>query len=974
MTLPFSLLTTALLPASAIGAPEIPEADATLKLDEYNIAMWDYPFPSGLRILFQEEHSMPVVSVSSVINHGSGSDYDGMEGMAHVGEHLAFRTQHDDLPETMDRIKQLGGGFNAFTDDDVTAYTTVAPVDALVPLLTLEAARISDGLAGVTEEHLDLEREICRIELRYANVIGDAWAGLHGLLFPDGHEYQKAGIGTHETLDAITIEALHRFFEEYYTPQYTTMVVAGDFSLDDTPAFIQQAFTGREHLLTDPKNPDAELILVEHAPRVERRELVEPPDPVGQGPVTVQGNVDKKTVVVGWTLPAGYQDDDYNYRVAADLLTSSIYQTMNLGWGPAEEQSAVGCFSQPQEQATVITCFAEPPEGWTPEKTIRVIGDSLFSAWDPDLMNYKATRRRITHSISQGIGAARGDVLRSVDPIALAGDTRDAAKLLFTHFTGNPRYYSAQWGLLNNVALPRAQEYIRDYMTRDRMAAVIVEPLDEEERARRAAAGVGGEATAYHGAQADDQYNLTFDLESLTPEVIREQMIVPDQKTIHEFTLDNGLRVAVVPYGSAPLVQVGMLLGGDSSLSDPPYLNSFAESLTSRGDWQPADDLAQVAGSYGETTAGDWKLLRADGVSGNLDFILRRVRKEVDTFGWMMAEKKRLLKDWRGTMKAAASQPEHWAWLLSAQRLAGAEHPAAFWINSDVMEAAEGWDQSMVRDWMYSKYRPDNAMLVVVGRLDPRDAEQAVRTMFGGWAPRNSTDTLPRRRTPPLGSPPERSVYVFDKEGATQSQVAFGCQLTPRAGADIAQIQVLGDVISELSWRALRERASVTYGAYAHATASADGGPALLYGAGLVQNNAIGFAVEVFLKLVADTAEGEIDERMVINARSSRAREYALGHQSSAQMMSRLAGVWASGEGFDWFDTYREALSEVTAADLPKMMEPCAGHEVVTVIGSRQHAEAQLTEAGIQYEVIDWKALYEAQLTARESRKSQGGG
>ena len=35
---------------------KIPDADYKLKLDQYNLQLTDYRFPSGLRILFQSEN------------------------------------------------------------------------------------------------------------------------------------------------------------------------------------------------------------------------------------------------------------------------------------------------------------------------------------------------------------------------------------------------------------------------------------------------------------------------------------------------------------------------------------------------------------------------------------------------------------------------------------------------------------------------------------------------------------------------------------------------------------------------------------------------------------------------------------------------------------------------------------------------------------------------------------------------------
>ena len=99
------------LGGSSAEASKIPKADYQLKLDQYSIQLQSYPFPSGLHVIFQEEHSQPIVAVTSVIDSGAENDQPGQEGIAHVIEHLAFRAQHGDLPKNMDLIKQLGGSF-----------------------------------------------------------------------------------------------------------------------------------------------------------------------------------------------------------------------------------------------------------------------------------------------------------------------------------------------------------------------------------------------------------------------------------------------------------------------------------------------------------------------------------------------------------------------------------------------------------------------------------------------------------------------------------------------------------------------------------------------------------------------------------------------------------------------------------------------------------------------------------------------
>ena len=62
------LAATAFVPG-AVHASEYPTPKYELRLDDYYINTVDYRFPSGLRILFQEDHTQPIVSVTNWIDH-----------------------------------------------------------------------------------------------------------------------------------------------------------------------------------------------------------------------------------------------------------------------------------------------------------------------------------------------------------------------------------------------------------------------------------------------------------------------------------------------------------------------------------------------------------------------------------------------------------------------------------------------------------------------------------------------------------------------------------------------------------------------------------------------------------------------------------------------------------------------------------------------------------------------------------------
>jgi len=50
-------------------------------------------------------------------------------------------------------------------------------------------------------------------------------------------------------------------------------------------------------------------------------------------------------------------------------------------------------------------------------------------------------------------------------------------------------------------------------------------------------------------------------------------------------------------------------------------------------------------------------------------------------------------------------------------------------------------------------------------------------------------------------------------------------------------------------------------------------------------------------------------------------------------------------------------------------LEPCLGHETITVMGPLEYAEPAVKALGLPYEVIDWDALHQEQLTEKERAK-----
>ena len=125
---------------AATAAHARPDKPAlNLRLDDYSLSTMDYCFSSGLRIMLPRGPFAADCLHHSSHRQGSDADPIGLEGMAHLIEHLWFRSVQEGEPKVWDMLDEMGAVLNAFTSVDVTAYMTVVPNTALEEVLKLRS-------------------------------------------------------------------------------------------------------------------------------------------------------------------------------------------------------------------------------------------------------------------------------------------------------------------------------------------------------------------------------------------------------------------------------------------------------------------------------------------------------------------------------------------------------------------------------------------------------------------------------------------------------------------------------------------------------------------------------------------------------------------------------------------------------------------------------------------------------------------
>jgi predicted Zn-dependent peptidase len=286
-----------------------------------DIPIETYTLDNGLVVILHEDHRVPLVTVNLNYDVGSSDERPGRTGFAHLFEHLMFMGTERVPRGKFDAWMEAEGAWNnAWTSEDRTDYFDVGPTHALPLLLWLEADRMQALGGQIDLEKLNLQRDVVRNERRQTSEnepYGITELKLPEIVYPDSHPYHHPVIGSHEDLQAATVDDVKAFFAQWYVPNNASLVVAGDIDRGEVKQLVEQYFGPL---------PRAK------APR-EGRPAVIPPGPPGRAePLTVTDRVDQPRVLFAWQSPAHFAAGDAELDVLSQILAggnaSKLYERL----------------------------------------------------------------------------------------------------------------------------------------------------------------------------------------------------------------------------------------------------------------------------------------------------------------------------------------------------------------------------------------------------------------------------------------------------------------------------------------------------------------------------------------------------------------------------------------------------------------------------------------------------------------------
>jgi zinc protease len=210
------------------------------------LSIESYFLDNGLRVVLNEDHSAPLVAINLWYHVGSKNERPGRTGFAHLFEHMLFSgSKHVGNNEHFRYIQSVGGVLNGTTFFDRTNYFETLPSNYLALGLWLESDRMGFFLPALTQEKLNIQREVVKEERRqrYDNVpYGTAFERLLHLAFDSDYSYHWPTIGSMEDLAAASLEDVQNFFSTWYRPDNCTLTLVGDFASAEAKELVAKYF------------------------------------------------------------------------------------------------------------------------------------------------------------------------------------------------------------------------------------------------------------------------------------------------------------------------------------------------------------------------------------------------------------------------------------------------------------------------------------------------------------------------------------------------------------------------------------------------------------------------------------------------------------------------------------------------------------------------------------------------------------
>lgn len=759
-----------------------------------------FELDNGLRVIFHLDHSDPVVAVVLAARVGSARELPGRTGFAHLFEHLFFLDSENLGPGGLDRLStRVGGsGANGSTSFDLTDYLQTVPSDALEKLLWAEADKLGFFINTVSDAVLAKEIQVVKNEKRQSvdnRPYGHNYGVILEHLYPQGHPYSWPVIGSLADLDAATLEDVHGFYHRWYTPNNTTLVVAGDFDPAQAREWVEKYF-GEIARGEEAAAPAPQPARLEASTRLLHEDnLARLPALTLAWPGVERGHPDEAALDVLAELLTDGRDSP---------LTAVVVEELKLA-------SAVSAWNTSQQIAGMVMLQTTAFDGVDLDDALAGV-EAGMARFERDGVDAQALERIKTMSEAD-MYARQASVLGKGAALArhdLYGTSPDADLAALRAVTAEDvvRVYNAYLRERPHVAtsfVPRGQAALA--LEGSQVAPVVEEPI------------VQGAEDAIDPAASAADYARTpssFD-RSIEPPFGPPPVVTPPQ--VWSSALANGLQVSGIEHDETPLVHFQLAIDGGRLFEDPqlPGTAGLLARMLDRGTRnRTAAELENAFKALGAAVGVEARderfVISGRTLSRNLDATLALVEEMLLEPRWDEDELALARAAAEAQLAASRAEPGAMAGRVYDLVAYGPEHTLS--RNALGSESAlAAIDMDDLRRFMARSLAPQHARIRFVGPVGHDQATDALASLGQRW--QAGDVSIPAYPAP---APPAASrIHFHDMPGATQSMLLFGYPALTRADPDFHPATMMNFILggggfASRLMQSLREEKGYSYG------------------------------------------------------------------------------------------------------------------------------------------------------------------
>jgi zinc protease len=429
--------------------------------------------------------------------------------------------------------------------------------------------------------------------------------------------------------------------------------------------------------------------------------------------------------------------------------------------------------------------------------------------------------------------------------------------------------------------------------------------------------------------------------------------------TLVETRLPNGLRVVAMTQRNLPLVAAHLIVrsGATSDPADLPGLATMTATLLTQGaGGLSATEIAERVDALGarlEATAGyDASTLSVMAMTTKFRAAFELAGTVVGSPSFAEADLERLKGKAQSDLKLTYGSPSGLARLV-ATRLALGDGPYAHPVAGTPASVA-----AIARDDVVAFHRrhfaPSRALLVIGGDLEPEEAIELARAVFGTW--RDPADVAGDVRD---AAPPRPRFVVVDQAAAGRTAIVTAHPAIRRNAGDYYAGVVASAILSGYSGRLNQEvriKRGLSYGAGAHLIARRLTG--LFTAATLVDHRKAAEATEVVRSTLRGLLESPPQPGELSTRKTNVLGNFARSVETIEGLISTFGEYALYDIGLDEIERFQGAVEAIEAPAVVEFARRYVAPEPsIALVGHADDFVADLERAGHEVERIPFDAL-----------------